>query len=62
MGCMSDRVIGGSTPLVMSDSLNAGCGENGRDTASEHDMTSAATPIASGCTIAVAVTNPVCNK
>ena len=38
MVCMSDRVIGGSTPLVMSDCLNAGCGENGRDIASEHDM------------------------
>jgi hypothetical protein len=58
MVCMSDRIIGGSTSLVMSDSLSAGCGENGRDIASEHDMTSAGTRIASGCTLAVPVTKP----
>ena len=33
MDCMSGRVIGDSAPLVMSDSLNGNCGENGHNTA-----------------------------
>jgi hypothetical protein len=35
MDCMSGRVIGGSVSLVMFDSLNGKCGENGRNTATD---------------------------